>query len=263
MNHAMRSGGWKETGTPLPPRTRSPSRLAVPAPSGARPGQQMGSWCQPSTWSTASQSCSARRSSGSRTSRRTRQPQCDCGRGRAAAETFVDCDSRRMFHNAVEFATLSRRGCAALSLLRAAPRRRPEGRGGWRRLAPRAGITVATGPLQGWLDTAEAGLVRGWARDAANSDMPGPVEVVVDGVVLGSTLANRYRADLATAGYGHGQHGFEFRFPAPLASDRPHMLVARRATDRAPLTGAATVAERRSPSPRCSLRSAHRATRKE
>ena len=24
----------------------------------------------------------------------------------------------------------------------------------WRRLAPRAGITVATGPLQGWLDTA-------------------------------------------------------------------------------------------------------------
>jgi hypothetical protein len=91
--------------------------------------------------------------------------------------------------------------------------------------------------------------------------MPVPVEIVVDGVVLGSTLANRYRADLATAGYGHGQHGFEFRFPAPLASDRPHMLVARRATDRAPLTGAATVAERRSPSPRCSLRSAHRATR--
>jgi hypothetical protein len=28
----------------------------------------------------------------------------------------------------------------------------------------------------------------------------------VDGVVLGSTLANRYRADLATAGYGHGRH---------------------------------------------------------
>jgi hypothetical protein len=51
--------------------------------------------------------------------------------------------------------------------------------------------------------------------------MPVPVEVVVDGVVLGSTLANRYRADLATAGYGHGRHGFEFRFPAPLASDLP------------------------------------------
>jgi O-antigen biosynthesis protein len=68
--------------------------------------------------------------------------------------------------------------------------------------------------------------------------MPVPVEVVVDGVVLGTALANRYRADLATAGYGHGRHGFEFRFPAPLASNRPHMFVARRATDRAPLTGA-------------------------
>jgi hypothetical protein len=68
----------------------------------------------------------------------------------------------------------------------------------------------------------EARLVRGWARDAANSDMPVPVEVVIDGVVLGSTLANRSRADLATAGYGHGRHGFDFRFPAPLASDRPH-----------------------------------------
>jgi hypothetical protein len=62
----------------------------------------------------------------------------------------------------------------------------------WRRLALRARITVATGPLQGWLDTAAAGLLRGWTRDAANSDMPVPVEVVVDGIVLGSTLANRY-----------------------------------------------------------------------
>ena len=130
----------------------------------------------------------------------------------------------------------------------------------WRRLALRAGITVATGALQGWLDAAEARLVRGWARDAANSDMPVPVEVVVDGLVLGSTLANHYRADLATAGYGQGRHGFEFRFPAPLASDQPHMLVC---AVRAPLTGA----PRLLPSTaarvlRCSLRSAHRARRK-
>jgi O-antigen biosynthesis protein len=57
--------------------------------------------------------------------------------------------------------------------------------------------------------------------------MPVPVEVVVDGVVLGSTLANLYRADLATAGYGHGRHGFDFRFPAPLASS---LRSAHRAT---------------------------------
>ena len=129
-----------------------------------------------------------------------------------------------MFHNAVEFAVLSRRGSAALAFC--APRLDddPKVEAVWR-LAQRGGITVATGPLQGWLDTAEAGLVRGWARDAANSNMPVPVEVVVDGVVLGSTLANHYRADLAIAGYGHGRHGIEFRFPVPLASDRRLRLI--------------------------------------
>jgi hypothetical protein len=89
-----------------------------------------------------------------------------------------------------------------------------------------------------------------------------PVEVVVDGVVLGSTLANYYRAgDLATAGYGHGRHGIEFRFPVPLASDRLHCSLPGAQPIAPARRRAATVAERRSPSPRCSLRSAHRARR--
>jgi hypothetical protein len=143
-----------------------------------------------------------------------------------------------MFHNAVEFAVLYP-GEEAPRWAFCAPRLDddPKVEAVWRRLAQRGGITVATGPLQGWLDTAEAGLVRDWARDAANSDMPVPVELVVDGVVLGSTLANHYRADLATAGYGRGRHGFEFRFPAPLASDRPHCSLPGRNRSR-PLTGA-------------------------
>ena len=167
-----------------------------------------------------------------------------------------------MFHNAVEFAVLYP-GEEAPRWAFCAPRLDddPKVEAVWRRLAQRGGITVATGPLQGWLDTAEAGLVRDWARDAANSDMPVPVEVVVDGVVLGSTLANHYRADLATAGYGRGRHGFEFRFPAPLASDRPHCSLPARNRSRPAHRRAATVAERRSPSPRCSLRSPHRARR--
>jgi hypothetical protein len=121
--------------------------------------------------------------------------------------------------------SLSRRGRAALGLLRAAPRRRPESRGGVAAARPArrhhgsdwpAGKAGSTLRRQGW---------SGWARDAANSNMPVPVEVVVDGVVLGSTLANHYRADLATAGYGDGRHGIEFRFPVPLASDRLHCLL--------------------------------------
>lgn len=98
-----------------------------------------------------------------------------------------------MFRNAVEFAVLYP-GEESPRWVFCAPRLDddPKVEAVSRRLAQRGGITVATGPLQGWLDTAEAGLVRDWTRDAANSDMPVPVEVVVDGVVLGSTLANQY-----------------------------------------------------------------------
>jgi hypothetical protein len=81
----------------------------------------------------------------------------------AAAETFVDCDSRRMFHNAVQFA-VHYPGEDAPRWALCAPRPNDDAKveAVWRRLALRAGITVATGPLQGWHDTAEAGLVRGW-----------------------------------------------------------------------------------------------------
>jgi hypothetical protein len=157
----------------------------------------------------------------------------------AAAETFVDCDSRGMFHNAGEFAELYP-GEVAPRWQFYAPRLgdEPQVEALWRRLALGAGITVEAGPLQGHLDEADCRVVRGWARDAGLSDMPVLVEVVIDGVLFGSTLANRYRADLAAAGYGHGRHGFEFVLPTPLTSDRPHMVVARRAADRATLTGA-------------------------
>jgi hypothetical protein len=115
-----------------------------------------------------------------------------------------------MFHNVVEFAVLYPGEDAprwAFCAPRLATTRRSRRCGGGSPCAP------ASRSQQGWFDTAEAGLVRGWARDAANSDMPVPVEVVVDGVVLVSTLA-----------------------PLPRRSRRPHMLVARGATDGAPLT---------------------------
>jgi O-antigen biosynthesis protein len=159
-----------------------------------------------------------------------------------------------MFHNAVEFAVLYP-GEDASRWAFCAPRLDddPKVEAVWRRLALRAGITVATGPLQGWLDTAEAGLVRGWARDAANSDMPVPVEVVVDGVVLGSTLANRYRDDLATAAMATAGTASNSVFPrhSPLTGRLCSLPGAQPIAPRSP--AAATVAERRSPSPRCSL----------
>jgi len=132
----------------------------------------------------------------------------------------------------------------------------------WRRLALSAGLTVATGPLQGWLDTAEAGLVRGWARDAANSDMPVPVEVFVDGVVLGSTLANPLPR--RSRNRRLWPRPARLRIPVSRATRLLPAANARcpaRNRSRLAHRRAATVAERRSPSPRCSLRPAHRARR--
>ena len=100
----------------------------------------------------------------------------------AAAETLSIATAGGCFHNAVEFAVLHPGEDA--------PR--------WALCAPASRSRLARCKAGSILR--EAGLVRGWARDAANSDMPVPVEVVVDGVVLGSTLANHDRADLATAG---------------------------------------------------------------
>ena len=127
----------------------------------------------------------------------------------------------------------------------------------WRRLALRAGITVATGALQGWLDAAEARLVRGWARDAANSDMPVPVEVVVDGVVLGSTLANHYRAEPPAMAKAGTASNSVFPRHSPLTSRICSLRGAGPAHWRA-----ATVACTAARVLRCSLRSAHRARRK-
>ena len=106
-----------------------------------------------------------------------------------------------MFHNAVEFAVLYP-GEDAPRWAFCAPRLNddPKVEAVWGG-APRAPASRSRlARCKAGSILREAGLVRGWARDAANSDMPVPVEVVVDGVVLGSTLANRYRADLATAG---------------------------------------------------------------
>jgi hypothetical protein len=95
-----------------------------------------------------------------------------------------------MFHNAVEFAVLyPGEDCAELGLLRAAPRRRPESRGG-------AAGSPCVPASRSRLARCKAGsTLRRQAWSGAGpampriSDMPVPVEVVVDGVVLVSSHA--------------------------------------------------------------------------
>jgi len=50
--------------------------------------------------------------------------------------------------------------------------------------------------------------VAGWAADDLRPDQPIVVEILRDGLVTQSLLANNYRQDLELAGLGNGRHGF-------------------------------------------------------
>lgn len=150
------------------------------------------------------------------------------------AESFVDDDSRGMFHNAAEFSALypgqdpSRgRFCAgvvehgeALEVVR-------------RRLAGRAGLAVPDldaepAAVQAYLDTVSHDTVEGWAW----SDGAAPVrlEITDGGQVLARVTANMFRADLRDAGLGDGRCAFRVG-RLMLDPAVPHFLRVRRASD--------------------------------
>ena len=150
----------------------------------------------------------------------------------ALSETFLDDDSRGMFHNAHEYDGLypddvrqPARYCA--------PRRDDgyEVEAVRRRLAQRAGLAGAgDGPriseLRGTVDHVGKTSIAGWAQNTDHPEAPVCLDIYADSILIGRTLANRYREDLDHAGFGSGHHGFEFIPPA-----RPGV---RRPVDRSP-----------------------------
>ncbi len=157
----------------------------------------------------------------------------------AAAETFVDCDSRHIFHNAAEYAALYPndtsipwRSCAPvvergrkLVVIN-------------RRLAVRAaklGLTeAANGPIAGHID-ADYSIISGWAWCQTAPTTPLRLEVLEDDRVIGSVLADQFREDLQASGIGDGRHGFALSFARPLDPFVRHTLTVRRAADHAAL----------------------------
>jgi hypothetical protein len=169
----------------------------------------------------------------------------------AAAESFVDDDSRMLFHNADEYRRLypdEPRGrytefCAPrveagyeLDTLQRSVAARAV------RLLPDGTAAPATAQ-RGHLDRATRTVVEGWAFAEANE---GPVRlaIVVNGAVIGQTVANRYRADL---GFGDGHCSFRFALPQSLSPDVGHRIEVRRESDWSPLTGGCVMLEPEAP----------------
>jgi Hint domain len=167
----------------------------------------------------------------------------------AAAESFVDDDSRMLFHNADEYRALypdEPRGSpaefcaprvekgAALDRIR-------------RTLATRAahlrpgGIAAPWG-RRGKVELVTRTLVAGWAFAGADAG-PIALAILVNGAVIGRVVADDYRADLEAAGIGDGRHGFRFRLPKSLSSGTEHRIEVRRENDWTPLFGGCVTLE--------------------
>jgi hypothetical protein len=158
----------------------------------------------------------------------------------ALSESFIDDDSRAMFHNAHDYDTLY-----ADEVRRPASYCAPRLDEGYqleavrRRLTQRAGLlcsadTPRTGAVRGYIDRVRTSRIFGWAQNIDAPEAPVCLDIYAAGKFIGRVLANAYRDDLKAAGLGSGRHGFEFAAPAGVefATDA---IEVRRALDGAPL----------------------------
>jgi hypothetical protein len=134
----------------------------------------------------------------------------------ALSETFVDDDSRGMFHNALEFSALYPDDIRQPAHY-CAPRRGDgyEVDTARRRIALRAGLSAAddaqsVGTLRGSVDHIGRIRIAGWAQNVDHPEAPVCLDIYADSGLIGQTVANQYREDLEQAGLGSGRHGFTF-----------------------------------------------------
>jgi hypothetical protein len=166
----------------------------------------------------------------------------------ALSETFSDDDNRAMFHNADEFHALYPQAQAGVARY-CAPRLDE----GYEVAAVRRHIASALlassvdgpsveerydVPIRGHVDEIGPGAVEGWAQQTNAPEIPVCLDIYADGRLVGQTLANLYREDLAAAGLGSGRHGFKFALPDGFASAGVTFEV-RRSSDGARLPHAA------------------------
>ena len=154
----------------------------------------------------------------------------------APSESFIDDDSRGMFHNAHEYDTLY-----ADEIGRPARYCAPRLGEGYeveavrRRIAQCGGLLCAAdgtrvGALRGFVDLVNATCIAGWAQNVDHPEAPVCLDIYAGGNLIGQALANRYRDDLRRAGLGSGRHSFAFTPPPELEFDAD-MVQVRRSLD--------------------------------
>jgi autotransporter-associated beta strand protein len=158
----------------------------------------------------------------------------------AFSESFIDDDSRGMFHNAHEHRALYPEAAPGLAQY-CAPRHDDgyEVEAARRRISLRAGTRLPddelwVGALRGSIDLVSPRCIAGWAQNVDYPEAPVCLDIYAGDRLIGQTLANRYRTDLEQAGIGSGRHSYKF---TPLAGlgFAPDAVEVRRSLDGARL----------------------------
>jgi glycosyltransferase involved in cell wall biosynthesis len=88
-------------------------------------------------------------------------------------------------------------------------------------------VNQETGEVDGWCDGIRGGRIYGWAWRSSNPDEFLDIEVFVDGVLVGATVASDYRPDLRAGGFNHGRYGWSLALDLDLDRTTPFGIVAR------------------------------------
>ena len=160
----------------------------------------------------------------------------------APSESFIDDDSREMFHNAHQYRVLYPDALMVAGARYCAPRLDE----GYeletirQRIALRAGLvpsdlTTRAGRLRGFVDRVTPHVIEGWAQNAEYPEAPVCLDIFAGNRLIGQVLANQYREDLAHAGPGSGRHAFAFSLTQTIDVALDAVEV-RRSLDGAPLS---------------------------
>jgi hypothetical protein len=155
------------------------------------------------------------------------------------SESFVDDDSRGMFHNAHEYRALYSDANSAPARY-CAPRLQDgyEVEAARAKIEQRAGLRKTGGArlsgLRGFIDAVGSQGITGWAQNVDHLEAPVCLDIYANNRLIGQTLANQYREDLREAGLGSGRHGFAFTLPKG-SNFASHAIEVRRSLDGAAL----------------------------
>ena len=91
---------------------------------------------------------------------------------------------------------------------------------------PTPEVLVRIPVFYGNLDLADCRAIAGWAEDSGDRNRHVRVAILADGTQFAFVTADRFRADLAKARVGKGDHSFEIATPAFLLDGKPHSIGA-------------------------------------